>query len=217
MKKRKISICFVLLLVCCIALHSPATACSSLPYQLDTINLLNLTATVYGTQTNLTNDIGVNFANAVSAGVLQWNYTGQQYINVNFTNVTYTTGHHTVYFLFGDYGEGYQGGCMVYNSNGERVNEPIPGSEVLYPNPTSDWSYAIIRIHTDDDDIANGTADRIKAVATHEVGHALGLGHCFEKTAHQSIMFHDVFEMLDYKSHSNPSDYDRVGLTLIYS
>lgn len=173
-----------------------------------------LTVTIYPSSASTTNNAGYNVASATTSGVTSWNYSGSTYLNVTFSSVSYSTSHHTIYILVGDYGPGYQGGCMVYNTSGLRLN-PADATG-LYPNSTSDWSYAIIRIHTDNTGIAGAPYDGLKAVGAHEAGHALGLAHCTIKS-HEQVMFNPPLDVYYVYDISTPSSTERGTLTALYS
>lgn len=213
MKKRVLSIVLTLAIILLMPNYN-ANACeSNLTYKLDVPDLTELTVAVYGTEP-VYNEGGTNISSAIRNGVTAWNYTGGAFVNIEFTNYAYyNNANYTVVVVFYDQDSDFAGGCMLYKSNGVRVNAGDG-----YPSPTQDWNYCIIRIHTNNIKVRTEGLRPVQALGAHECGHALGLRHC-DTISHNSIMFNSAFEVYYYNNNyiTAPTNTDRSLLFNLYS
>lgn len=191
-----------------------ADACDTdLTYKFNAPDLTELTVAVYGSEP-VYNEAGYDISTAVRSGISSWNYSGVLYPNITFINSsTYSANSfYSVVVVFYEKESDFAGGCLLYTSDGVRVN---PGEG--YPGATKDWDYCIIRIHTNNVKVQTESTYPVRALGAHECGHALGLKHCDVKS-HSSIMFNSAFEIYHYNDAnlSSPTNNDRALLLNLY-
>lgn len=156
---------------------------------------------------------GSTYASLIKTAVSNWNSAG---VGVNFS---YTTNsEYKIYFTVGNFGNsGNTGKTQFFNSSG--VNIGTSGS------PSANYSYTIISLnntHFQNDASTLGSANGVKAITAHEMGHALGLGHCVNVSNNpqglKALMFSNIADKLITGEFTfcKPQTLDKNGVNAIY-
>ncbi len=137
--------------------------------------------------------------------------------SLDFTYSSYSTSNNVIYnivFLVGNYGSGGSyGGAIYYNSSGNLVST-YNSNTGTYNGPTQNYAYVFIRCNHSL--MQSFTANnRLVAMYSHEIGHALGLAHA-DYNPYVVMYKYNVDDYYTYYIYLPQTD-DCLGVTNLYS